>query len=150
MNHADFLAEGDGAGLLVAGVYLRRALRVRQVPGKGRGVFAREVIERGALIERSPVLLIPDLDRKRVDPTIVFTYVFMWEAGTTEQDLYSGVGKAAVALGLTSLLNHSHRPNADFVRHFDELTIDLVALRDIQCDEEITIDYQMDLWFDPA
>ncbi|NJO31945.1 MAG: SET domain-containing protein [Rhodospirillales bacterium] len=53
-------------------------------------------------------------------------------------------------MGLTSLLNHSYSPNAQFIRHIDELTIDVVALRNISVGEEITIDYQMTLWFEPT
>jgi SET domain-containing protein len=61
-----------------------------------------------------------------------------------------GEGRAAIALGLTSLLNHSYEPNAEFVRHIDALELEIRALRHIRTGEEITIDYQMDLWFDPA
>ena len=106
-------------------------------------------IRAGALIERSPVLVIPTPDRTASDGTIVFTYVFMWEHGTVEEDLYKHTGRAAIALGYTSLLNHSYTPNCEFIRHIDDLTIDLVALRPIDAGEELTIDYQMTLWFTP-
>ena len=56
---------------------------------------------------------------------------------------------SAIALGYTSLLNHSYMPNCEFIRHIDDLAIDLVALRDIAAGEELTIDYQMTLWFVP-
>jgi hypothetical protein len=117
---------------------------------KGRGVIAIAPIRKGELIERSPVLLIPGKDRAQVDPTIVFTYVFMWEEGTVEEDLYQHQGRAAIALGFSSLLNHSFRPNACFRRNIPELTLDVLALRDIEAGEEITIDYQMTLWFEPC
>jgi uncharacterized protein len=122
---------------------------VRNVPGKGRGVFALVDIAAGDLIERSPVLLIPAGDRANVDTTIIFTYVFMWEHGTTEQDLYSGKGRAAIALGLASLLNHSFFANATFIRHIDELELEIRANQSIPRGSEIMIDYQMKLWFDP-
>ncbi|NNM71519.1 SET domain-containing protein-lysine N-methyltransferase [Enterovirga aerilata] len=127
----------------------RLPLRILQMGRRGRGVVAEADIPAGALIERSPVLVIPASDRAAVDPTIVFTYVFMWEHGTVEEDLYRHEGRSAIALGYTSLLNHSYAPNCDFVRHIDELAIDLVARRDIQAGEELTIDYQMTLWFTP-
>jgi SET domain-containing protein len=116
---------------------------------RGRGVAADEPILGGQLIERSPVLVIPAADRIATDSTIIFTYVFMWEHDTVEEDLYRHEGRAAIALGFTSLLNHSYTPNCTFVRHIDELVIDLVALRDIGAGEELTIDYQMTLWFTP-
>jgi SET domain-containing protein len=53
-------------------------------------------------------------------------------------------------LGYTSLVNHSAAPNCTFIRHFDELALDLVASRDIAAGEEITFDYGMTLWFTPA
>jgi len=127
----------------------RRLLRVHDFPGKGRGVLAAEDIPAGTLIERAPVLIIPHKDRAAVDPSIVFTYVFMWEHETVEEDLYKHSGRAGIALGYVSLVNHSYTPNADFIRHIDAQFIDLVALRDIPRGEEITIDYQMTLWFVP-
>ncbi len=117
--------------------------------GKGRGIVATRDIPTRAVIERAPVLIIPAKDRPLADQTVVFTYVFMWEHGTTEQDLYEGGGRAAIALGLTSLLNHSYTPNAEFIRHIDQLEIEIRALRPIRAGEEVTIDYQMDLWFAP-
>jgi SET domain-containing protein len=127
----------------------RPPLRVAVRGSRGRGVFAAGFITAGELVERSPVLIIPHPDRKAVDGTVIFTYVFMWEHGTTEEDLYSHSGRSAIALGLTSLLNHSYTPNCEFIRHIDEMEIDLVALRDIDVGEELTIDYQMTLWFKP-
>ena len=95
------------------------------------------------------MLVIPAADRKLVDESIIFTYVFMWENDTVEEDLYKHTGRAGIALGYVSLLNHSYEPNVDFVRHIDHNFIDLIAKQDIQAGEELTIDYQMTLWFDP-
>jgi SET domain-containing protein len=129
--------------------HARSDIEIRQVGSRGRGIFARSTIEQGQLVERSPVLIIPDEQRMMADTTILFTYVFMWEHDTVEEDLYQHKGRAAVALGLTSLLNHSYKPNCRFVRHINELLIDIVAIREIQAGEELTIDYQMTLWFVP-
>jgi uncharacterized protein len=74
----------------------------------------------------------------------------MWEHNTVEQDLYKHRGRAAIALGYTSLLSHSFDPNCAFVRHIDALMIDVFAKRPIKAGEELTIDYQMTLWFDPV
>lgn len=127
----------------------RLPLRIARMGERGRGVVAEAPIAAGDLVERSPVLIIPPQDRAAVDPTVVFTYVFMWEHGTSEEDLYRHEGRSAIALGYTSLLNHSYAPNCEFVRHIDALVIDLVALRPIAAGEELTIDYQMTLWFQP-
>ena len=127
----------------------RVPLRIADFGQRGRGVVADRPIKAGELVERSPVLVIPHRDRAAADGTIVFTYVFMWEHDTTEEDLYRHEGRAAIALGFTSLINHSYTPSCEFIRHIDDLVIDLVALRPIAAGEELTIDYQMTLWFTP-
>jgi SET domain-containing protein len=129
---------------------IRAQLAVRDFGFRGRGIVALEDIEPGRLVERSPVLLIPSEQRRAVDKTIIFTYVFMWEHHTVEEDLYKHQGRSAIALGYTSLLSHSYEPNCIFVRHIDELLIDVFAKRPIRTGEELTIDYQMTLWFDPV
>jgi SET domain-containing protein len=129
---------------------VRVPLAVMDFGVRGRGIVALDDIEPGRLIERSPVLIIPSEDRHAVDKTVVFTYVFMWEHHSVEEDLYKHTGRSAIALGLTSLLSHSFEPNCNFVRHIDELFIDVFAKRHIRAGEELTIDYQMTLWFDPV
>ncbi len=141
--------DGDRRGTLQVHGSQRALLRIAKMGARGRGVVADVRLERGKLIERSPVLIIPHADRAAADSTVVFTYVFMWEHGTVEEDLYQHKGRAAIALGFTSLLNHSYTPNCEFIRHIDDLVIDLLALRDIEAGEELTIDYQMTLWFTP-
>jgi uncharacterized protein len=128
----------------------RAALIVKDFGHRGRGIIATEDIEPGQLIERSPVLIIPPAERAVLDQTIIFTYVFMWEHLTVEQDLYKHEGRSAIALGYTSLLSHSFQPNCTFIRHIDELFIDVFANRLIRAGEELTIDYQMTLWFVPV
>jgi uncharacterized protein len=128
----------------------RVPLRVVELGARGRGAMAERRIEAGELVERSPVLIIRHEQRAAVDPTNVGNYIFLWEAGTTGQDLYKQEGRAAIVLGYTSLVNHSAAPNCTFIRHFDELALDLVASRDIAAGEEITFDYGMTLWFTPA
>jgi uncharacterized protein len=129
---------------------LRAPLTIKHFGERGRGVVAIEDIKAGQLVERSPVLIIPAEQRQAIDQTIVFTYVFMWEHHTIEEDLYKHQGRSAIALGYTSLLSHSATPNCRFIRHIDDLVIDVFAIRQIEAGEELTIDYQMTLWFDPV
>jgi SET domain-containing protein len=127
----------------------RLALRVVELGRRGRGVVAERAIEAGELVERSPVIIIPEAERGAVDRTKIGNYIFLWEHGTTGQDIYGGKGRAAIALGYTSLVNHSETPNCAFVRHIEELALDLYALRRIEAGEELTFDYDMTLWFTP-
>jgi hypothetical protein len=127
----------------------RVPLRVVDLGRRGRGVVAGRRIEAGELVERSPVLIVPHEQRAAVDPTNVGNYIFLWEPGTTGQDIYRQEGRAAIALGYTSLVNHSPEPNCAFTRHFEALALDLHAIRTIEAGEEITFDYGMTLWFEP-
>jgi SET domain-containing protein len=122
---------------------------IRSWPTRGRGVVALCDVAAGSTLERSPVIIIPPEHRRLTDATVIFHYVFMWEHGSVEDDLYDGWGRAAITLGLSSLLNHSKMPNAAFIRHIDELELELRSIRPIEAGEEVTIDYQMRLWFDP-
>ncbi|HEX4505645.1 MAG TPA: SET domain-containing protein-lysine N-methyltransferase [Alphaproteobacteria bacterium] len=144
------LPEIEEAGAGGVSRYANDWIGLRHLGAKGRGVVALRDIPAGTVIERCPVLIIPEKDRPQIDPTIVFTYVYMWEHGTTEQDLYNGTGRAAIALGMSSLLNHSFDPTAVFIRRIDELELELRSRKAIAAGEEVTIDYQMKLWFDPS
>jgi SET domain-containing protein len=128
----------------------RVPVRVVFIDGKGRGVVAERDIRAGELVERAPVLILTEEHRRAVDQTSVADYIFMWEHRTTAEDLYTGKGRTALVLGFTSLLNHSSSPNCDFVRYIEAQALDLVATRNISRDEELTIDYGLTLWFDPA
>jgi hypothetical protein len=117
-------------GLTQSGV-----VEVRRVKGKGRGVFARRLIRRGEVIERTPVLMLPA-------GAALGDYCFEWGEGTW-----------ALALGYGSLYNHSYSPNA----RYDDLnsrTKVFTALRDIDAGEEITVNYNGDpedrspVWFE--
>jgi SET domain-containing protein len=118
---------------------------IQETPRTGRGVFARRDIRKGELIERSPVVVVPREQWKKIDETILSNYVFDW--GETEED-------AAVALGYVSIYNHSYTPNAELTECLDDLIIEVSALQDIQKGEEIFVNYngspndRDELWFD--
>ena len=106
------------------------AIEVKQIKGKGRGVFARRLIAQGEVIERVPVLVLPVSETKTATgPTRMSGYCFEWGRGTV-----------AVALGYGSLYNHSYQPNA---RYDDESVQTKVfrAIRDIAPGEEIVVNY---------
>jgi hypothetical protein len=119
------------------------AIRIADVVGKGRGVFATRRILRGEVIERAPVLVIPPGQVKHVEATMLDHYVYDWQG---EQ--------LALALGHGSLFNHGYEPNAVYAKRFDEGVLEYTALRDIELGEEILINYNGDpkdqapVWFD--
>jgi uncharacterized protein len=118
-------------------------LEIRTDQKKGRGIFARTPFAAGALIEAAPIILIPASECPAVDRTILHDYYFHWDGDP------DGAGSGALGLGLLSLCNHSQRPNARVRRNFPWNTLDLIALAPIAAGDEITIDYNCLLWFDP-
>ncbi len=121
----------------------RHPLEIRRDPLKGRGVFACAPIPARTVIEGAPVVIVPEEQRPLIDETILHDYYFQWDDGP------EGEGRGVVAFGLISFCNHSHRPNARVRRNPARDTLDLVAVSEIAAGEEITIDYQCTLWFDP-
>jgi uncharacterized protein len=118
-------------------------LEIRSDPVKGRGIFAREPLAAGTLIEAAPVIIVPTEQCPLLDRTILHDYYFHWD-GDPE-----GEGRGAVALGLVALCNHSRRPNARVRRNPARETLDLMALTPIAEGDEVTIDYNCQLWFQP-
>jgi SET domain-containing protein len=100
-------------------------IEVRVTPEKGRGVFARRLIPAATQFERVPVLVFDD----DILNTQLYDYLFEWDEDTV-----------GLAMGYGSIYNHSFYPNA---RYDDEEPMIKVfsALRDIEADEEITINY---------
>ena len=89
-------------------------VEVRRVSNRGkggRGVFARKDIDAGQVIERVPVILIPESQVFGADPIArraarISWYVFEW--------LETKRGYVALALGYGSIYNHSETPNAAY------------------------------------
>jgi SET domain-containing protein len=117
-------------------------LEIRNNPAKGRGIFAREPIAAGTLIETAPVIVVPAAQCSLLDTTILHDYYFHWDGDP------DGEGRGAVALGLLALCNHARRPCARVKRNFVRNTLDLVALAPIAAGDEVTIDYNCPLWFE--
>ena len=55
-----------------------------------------------------------------------------------------------LALGVGSLFNHSKQPNLDYRIDHDNLIINYFAARNVSPEEELTIFYGSDLWFEDA
>jgi uncharacterized protein len=111
---------------------------------RGRAMFACRKFSKGELIERAPVIPINEKQWPAAQKTILSDYAFDWG----ENDEH-----AAIALGYVSIYNHSYSPNAQLEELLDELMMEVIAIRDIQAGEEITINYNGDpqkqdpLWF---
>lgn len=121
-------------------------LYLKNVTGKGRGVFSEQPILAGSIIEKAPAIPVPADQQEYVSATILNNYVYEWDEKST----------VAVAGGYGSFYNHSYTPNALYEVKTRLKEIWIVAVKDIAADAEITINYNGDpecqdpLWFNPV
>jgi SET domain-containing protein len=116
----------------------------RNISGKGRGVVATKPIAAGELVERSPVVPIAIGDSECPG---LRDYAFAW--GEDVPGFETGK-ECAIALGYISLYNHSPSSNVRLERHYALNEMSVHALRDIAPGEELVIDYDVPLWFEPS
>jgi len=114
-------------------------IEVRMTPDKGWGVFATEFIGEGEVIEETPLVTLPiDVD----NPNEVFVdYRFNWPRVENPDEL-------VLPMGYGSMYNHSEDYNAVWEDHPEYKAFQYVSIRDIQPDEEITIYYGDDLYWE--
>lgn len=112
---------------------------------RGRGVFTSTDIDRGTVIEISPVIVMTGDERKLLDQTLLHDYIFEW-----------GLGKkgCCMALGYIPLYNHSYRSNCEYEMDYAQQLITVRTVRFIKAGEEVCINYNGDwnnekpVWFD--
>ena len=120
---------------------------VKDSPGKGRGIFSQRNFKKGEVIEICPVIVLPAEEIDSLELTQLYNYYFAW--GPDSKD-------AAIALGYGSLYHHAYNPNARYYKDFENSLLKYICIRDIQEDEEITINYNCNpedktpVWFDLA
>lgn len=112
---------------------------IKNFPNKGRGVVATELISKGTLIEKAPVVSFPPEQRTILDKTEVFKYYFVIPS---EYDRTKEVGGYLV-FGVASFCNHSQKPNThiNWVEDEKGLWAYLIASQDIEAGEECLLFY---------
>jgi SET domain-containing protein len=129
--------------VLLAGTLKRQSpcmnIYIREVSGKGRGVFAARSFRKGELVEAAPVIVITDEDVDLIDKTTLSDYYYKW-----------GASCFALVLGHGSLYNYSAMPNLTFKPDFKHNVMLYHAGKAIPEDQELTINYLCDLWFEPV
>lgn len=113
-------------------------IEIREVAGKGRGVFSRRDFKRGELVEAAPVIVIPDEEVDLIEKTALADYYFKW-----------GDSHFALVLGYGSLYNFSATPNLLFKPDLKKNVMLYRARKSIRKEQELTINYLCDLWFRP-
>lgn len=120
-------------------------LSIAPSESRGRGVFTTKSIPAGTVIEISPVLVLTAKDRKILEETKLYHYVFEW--GVTKR-------QAGMALGYVSMYNHSYESNCEYEMDYDAQTISIKTVRKVAKGEELYINYnavyndKTPVWFD--
>ncbi|MEO8139909.1 MAG: SET domain-containing protein-lysine N-methyltransferase [Gemmatimonadota bacterium] len=117
---------------------------VGRVEGKGRGVYAARVIEAGEILDLAPVSIITAREAELLEQTPLAHHYFHWDGDESDEAEWRG----AIAYGLVSLVNHAEEANAGVWQEYDRELLVLEALRPIAAGEEISIHYDVELWFD--
>lgn len=120
-------------------------LEIREIEGKGRGVFTLEVIPKDTVVEVAPVIVMGAGDRTALDTTLLHDYIFEWGADSDQ---------CGMALGWVPIYNHSYQSNCEYFMDFETETMFIKTVRDIAQNEELTINYNGDwnderkVWFE--
>ena len=124
---------------------IKKYLFIEKIEGKGRGVFTKENIVTGTLIEEAPVIVMSAEDRIQIDKTLLHDYIFAWG---------NDKSRCCMALGFVPIYNHSYASNCEYFMDFEEEIIQVKTVRGIQSGEELTINYNGDwndetkIWFE--
>ena len=120
-------------------------LIIQSSPKRGRGVFTTKNITKGTILEVSPVIVLSEKERKTIEKTLLYHYVFEW--GNDKK-------KAAMALGYISMYNHSYDANCAYEMEFGKKQMTITTVKNIKKGEELFINYnaipddKAKVWFD--
>jgi uncharacterized protein len=125
--------------------FLLEGIHVAGTKKMGRGVYTRNSIPEGEIIEVAPVIVMNAQDRIHLDKTLLHDYIFEWGEERNQ---------CCMALGLVPIYNHSYQANCEYDMYFNKETITVKAIRDIKAGEELYINYNGDwnnekkVWFE--
>ena len=126
---------------------LKTCLYVAATEKMGRGIFTKKDIPADTVIEISPVIVMSQADRLLLDKTLLHDYIFEWGEKKDQ---------CCMALGLVPIYNHSYQSNCEYFMNFDDNTIFVKTVTQINKGDELTINYNGDwndstkVWFDAA
>jgi hypothetical protein len=109
-------------------------IEVRESSIHGWGVFAREPIHAGEILEESPFLALP-MKNGEASP-ILIDYRFNFPSGSG-----NAWERQVVVLGFASIYNHSENPNSEWYSDASRKVFVFRCTRDIEKDEEIFVYY---------
>ncbi|WP_276344430.1 SET domain-containing protein-lysine N-methyltransferase [Aquirufa aurantiipilula] len=110
----------------------------------GFGIFAKELIKKGEIIEEARLLKLKWRSFYITEPTTL-DYIWVNHSCTCSQCKEHGF-KVYLALGNGSLYNHANKPNTIQKLDFVAETLTIIARDDIQAQEEIFVNYGENYW----
>jgi SET domain-containing protein len=125
--------------------FLHPSLFIAKTKSMGQGVFTREALPAGALLETAPVIVMTGTERILLDQTLLHDYIFIW--GDDEKS-------CALALGYVSLYNHSYASNCTYEMDFRKRIMSISTVHPVKRGAELFINYNGDwnnearVWFD--
>lgn len=111
---------------------MNKQLFIKNIKGKGRGVFCKQPIKKDEEFEVCPVLVLPASDYETVTVSKLVDYFFNFNK--EENTL-------ALALGFGSLYNHAIISNATYLLDREKREITFYAIENIDAGTEICINY---------
>lgn len=104
------------------------------------GVFARDSIAKGELIERFPLIEL-DWRAKYVGDMILWRHSFHSSLECKCSDCTRFGPSIYITSGYGAVYNHQDKPNAIFQFNYKSKYVDVIALENISPDSEIFVDY---------
>jgi SET domain-containing protein len=112
---------------------------VQESPGKGRGVFAAQDISAGTVVSVAHSIPFPT---DALEGTPIEHHAFDYEQDNQD----------CIVLGVQQLMNHADAPNCrcEWEVVDGQRVHKVCTVRDVKAGEELTFDYEVPLWFNPA
>lgn len=111
---------------------MAKELYIKKCKGKGRGVFCRQTLQEGDLIESCPVIVLEGNDYEAATSSRLSDYFFYFNKEEK---------KLALVLGFGSLYNHTTFSNAAYELDHENRMMHYYALETIPAGREICINY---------
>lgn len=119
-------------------------IEIRKSPLKGHGIFAKEEINKGELLEEAKLLKL-SWRTKIIQDTILTNYAWVNSSCACNQCKMDGF-EQYIALGYGSIYNHSKHQNTIINLNFESEIMQIYSSRIIKKDEEVFVNYGHQYW----
>ena len=86
---------------------------------KGRGLYCRNAIKKGEILEVTPALILNDKDTVNAEPTIINDYTFvigdLKKTTLKRANINKAADSSAIVMGILAYCNHDEKPNAEII-----------------------------------